>query len=82
MSELEREVSAQGHHHEYIPTQVDRELEISIVMTKLGLSFSSVRRLMDSGELCWTRRGPKKGYRIFESSVNKYKANRDATAFM
>ena len=77
MSEVEREVSAQGHQHGHIPAQVDRELEISIVMTKLGLSFSSVRRLMDKKELRWTTRGPKLGYRIFESSVVEYKRKRD-----
>jgi len=82
MSEMEREMSGQGQQHGHPHAQIDRELEISIVMTKLGLSFSSVRRLMDGGELRWTKRGPKLGYRIFESSVTAYKKKRDQACCM
>jgi DNA-binding transcriptional MerR regulator len=58
----------------------DRELEVSIVAAKLGLSDTSVRRLMSSGLLRYTTRGPKKGYRVFESSVVNYKQQRDQQA--
>lgn len=81
MSETGREVSMVPPRHGG-DSKIDRELEISVVMVKLGLSFSSVRRLMDSGELRWTKRGPKLGYRIFESSVTEYKTNRDQACCM
>lgn len=77
MADLEREAGAQPHRQGEAKPTVDRELEISVVMVKLGLSFSSVRRLMDRRELRWTKRGPTLGYRIFESSVVEYKRKRD-----
>ncbi len=77
MADLEREAGAQPHRKSVDQPTVDRELEISVVMMKLGLSFSSVRRLMDRRELTWTKRGPILGYRIFESSVVEYKRKRD-----
>lgn len=77
MNDLEREVPKVSHRPGGEQSKPDRELEISIVMVQLGLSFSSVRRLMDRKLLRWTRRGPRKGLRVFESSVKEYKKLRD-----
>lgn len=77
MPSTERDQPANPQHPGPIAAAADRELEISVVMIRLGLSFSSVRRLMDQKKLRWTKRGPTLGYRVFESSVVEYKRNRD-----
>ncbi|MFZ5762847.1 MAG: helix-turn-helix domain-containing protein [Thermodesulfobacteriota bacterium] len=56
----------------------ERELEVPTVANMLGVSYNTVRRLMERRELRWTWRGTRKGYRVFESSVREFKARRDA----
>lgn len=58
----------------------EKLLEVGTVAILLGVSYHTVRRLMESGQLRWTSRGVSKGYRVFENSVKQFKDGRDNIA--
>lgn len=47
-------------------------LTVKTVSERLGISISSVYRLIDGGQLKHAQVGPKKGIRVYEYSVNAW----------
>ncbi len=50
----------------------EREFDFQQVATRLGISVRSVYRLKDEGEIKAYRRGPKKGYVVLESELERF----------
>ncbi|MDH4319939.1 MAG: hypothetical protein OEV73_00420 [Desulfobulbaceae bacterium] len=60
--------------------QQETWVEVSRVCRRLGLSDSSVRRLMANNDLRWRKIGPRKGYQVALSSVICYEEARQEAA--
>ncbi len=50
----------------------DKRLDVAQVAQRLGLSRSSIYRLIHSGELRAATFGPVRGYQVWEASVVEY----------
>lgn len=62
--------------------QKETWMEVSRVCRRLGLSDSSVRRLMANNDLRWRKIGPRKGYQVALSSVIAYEQAKQEEALL
>ena len=58
----------------------DRELSLTQVATRLGISIASAYRLKDEGHVTCIRKGPKKGYVVLESELERFIQERENEA--
>ncbi len=61
--------------------QQEKLLTVRMVAKRLGLSISTIYRLVEAGELEVIRTGLKKGYKVPETSLNEFVENRRQEVF-